>query len=260
MTNIHTAIDADGIMTITWDMPGRSMNVISQASDAEFKAACEKAIADKAVKGVVITSAKPAFIAGADLSMMEGLTAGEGMTREQQTKAIFDFFNTNAIFTRKVEKSGKPFVAAINGTALGGGFEICLMCHHRIVADDPSIQIGQPEVKVGLLPGGGGTQRLPRLMGAYPALPLLLEGKSLDPKAALKAGAVHRVVPAADLIKEAKAYILGGGKAVQPWDEKDYKIPGGGPYTPGGTQLFMGGNALLHAKTLGNYPDRKSVV
>ncbi len=192
--------------------------------------------------------------------MMEDLSAGAGMTAEQRSKTIFDFFNDNANFTRKVEKSGKPFVAAINGTALGGGFEICLMCHYRVVVDDPKIQIGQPEVKVGLLPGGGGTQRIPRLMGAMGALPLLLEGKSLDPKSALKAGLVHEVVPAAELIKEAKAYILGGGKAVQPWDEKDYKVPGGAPSTPGGTQIFAGANAMVSAKTMGNYPAPKAIL
>ena len=118
-TNITTSTGADGITTITWDMPGRSMNVISQASDAEFKAACRTAIADPKVKGVVITSAKPAFIAGADLSMMEGISAGAGLTKEQQAKSIFDFFNTNAIFTRQVEKCGKPFVAAISVFLLG---------------------------------------------------------------------------------------------------------------------------------------------
>ena len=260
MTNITSTTDADGIATIVWDMPGRSMNVISADSDREFKAACLAAIADKAVKGVVITSGKPAFIAGADLSMMEGISAGAGQTKEQQAKTIFDFFNDNAKFTRVVEKSGKPFVAAINGTALGGGFEICLMCHHRVVADDPTIQIGQPEVKVGLLPGGGGTQRIPRLIGAMAGLPLLLEGKSLDPQAALKAGLVHRIVPKSDLIKEAKAYILGGGKAVQPWDEKTYKVPGGTPYEGAARQVFPAGNALLHSKTLGNYPAPKAIM
>ena len=260
MTNVTTSTDSDGIATVTWDMPGRSMNVISADSDREFKAACLAAIADKNVKGVVITSGKPAFIAGADLSMMEGLSAGASQSKEQQAKSIFDFFNENAKFTRKVEKSGKPFVAAINGTALGGGFEICLMCHHRVVADDPSIQIGQPEVKVGLLPGGGGTQRMPRLMGAMGALPLLLEGKSLDPKAALKAGLVHQVVPTADLIKEAKAYILAGGAAVQPWDEKGFKVPGGTAYDGAARQVFPAGNALLHSKTLGNYPAPKAIM
>jgi 3-hydroxyacyl-CoA dehydrogenase / enoyl-CoA hydratase / 3-hydroxybutyryl-CoA epimerase len=260
MTNITSTTDADGIATVTWDMPGRSMNVISADSDREFKAACLAAIADKAVKGVVITSAKPAFIAGADLSMMEGISAGAGQTKEQQAKAIFDFFNDNAKFTRVVEKSGKPFVAAINGTALGGGFEICLMCHYRVVADDPSIQIGQPEVKVGLLPGGGGTQRIPRLIGAMAAAPLLLEGKSLDPQKALKAGLVHKVVPAAELMKEAKAYITGGGKAVQPWDTKEFKVPGGTPYDGAARQMFPAGNAMLHSKTLGNYPAPQAIM
>ncbi len=260
MTNVTSATDADGIAVITWDMPGRSMNVISADNDREFKTACLAAIADKTVKGVVITSAKAAFIAGADLSMMEGISAGAGLTKEQQGKAIFDFFNDNAKFSRVVEKSGKPFVAAINGTALGGGFEICMMCHHRVVADDPGIQIGQPEVKVGLLPGGGGTQRMPRLIGAMAALPLLLEGKSLDPQAALKAGLVHKVVPKTELLREAKAYILGGGKAVQPWDEKGYKIPGGTPYDGAARQAFPMGNALLHSKTLGNYPAPPAIM
>ena len=260
MPQITTSTDADGITTITWDMPGRSMNVISADSDREFKAACRAAIADPKVKGVVITSAKPAFIAGADLSMMEGISAGAGLTKEQQAKTIFDFFNENAKFTREVEKCDKPFVAAINGTALGGGFEICLMCHYRVVADDPKIQIGQPEVKVGLLPGGGGTQRMPRLMGAMGALPLLIEGKSLDPKAALKSGLVHEVVAAGELIKEAKAYILGGGKAVQPWDEKGFRIPGGEPHSAGGSQVFAGGNAMVSARTLGNYPAPKAIM
>ena len=260
MTNITTSTDADGITTITWDMPGRSMNVISADSAREFNAACLAAIADKSVKGVVITSGKPAFIAGADLSMMESISAGGGQSKEQQAKAIFDFFNDNAKFTRAVEKCGKPFVAAINGTALGGGFEICLMCHYRVVADDPKIQIGQPEVIVGLLPGGGGTQRIPRLMGAQAGLPLLLQGNALSPQEALKAGLVHEVVPAAELIKEAKAYILGGGKAVQPWDEKGFKIPGGDPHTPGGGQVFAAGNAMLHAKTMDNYPAPKAIM
>ncbi len=260
MANITSTTDADGVCTIVWDMPGRSMNVISADSGREFNAACLAAISDPKVKGVIITSAKPAFIAGADLSMMEGRSGGGGASKEAQAKSLFDFFNDNAKFTRVVEKSGKPFVAAINGTALGGGFEICLMCHHRVVADDPTIQIGQPEVKVGLLPGGGGTQRIPRLIGALAAAPLLLEGKSLKPAEALKLGLVHKVVPKADLLREAKAYITGGGKAVQPWDEKGYKVPGGTPYEGAARQIFPAGNALLHAKTLGNYPAPQAIM
>jgi 3-hydroxyacyl-CoA dehydrogenase/enoyl-CoA hydratase/3-hydroxybutyryl-CoA epimerase len=261
MTNIQTSIDGDGIMTMTWDMPGRTMNVLSADSIAEFSAAIDKAVADPAIKGAVVTSGKPAFIAGADLSMMESDTAGAAkQTKEQALKAAYDaMMRLNHMF-RKMEKAGKPFVAAINGTAMGGGLEVCLACHYRVAADDPKTQLGLPESKVGLMPGAGGTQRMPRLMGAYAALPMILEGKSLDPQKALKAGLIHAVVPRAELINAAKAYIKSGGKAVQPWDEKDFKIPGGGPYSPMGKQVFMAGNAMVHAKTFKNYPAQTAIM
>jgi len=259
-TNIRTDIDADGIYTITWDMPGRSMNVLSSDSIAEYTKAVETAIADPSVKGVVVTSAKPAFIAGADLTMMESQSAGGAVkSREEVAQQVYGFMMRMNLLFRKLEKCGKPFVAAINGTALGGGLEVTLACHHRIVADDPSIQLGCPESKVGLIPGAGGTQRMPRLMGIMTALPLILEGKSLNPQQALKANLVHRVVPAADLIREAKVYIKNGGKAVQPWDEKGFRLPGGDAYSGAG-QVFMAGNAMLHAKTYGNYPAQTAIM
>jgi 3-hydroxyacyl-CoA dehydrogenase/enoyl-CoA hydratase/3-hydroxybutyryl-CoA epimerase len=259
MQNIRSEMDADGILTLTWDMPGRTMNVLSGDSIAEYTAAVERAIADASVKGVVVTSAKPAFIAGADLSMMESQSAGAKQSREEVAKAVYDSMMRMNLLFRKIEKSGKPFVAAINGTALGGGLEVTLACHHRIVADDPAIQLGCPESKVGLIPGAGGTQRMPRLMGIMTALPLILEGKSLSPAEALKTKLVHRVVPAADLMKEAKAYIRNGGGAVQPWDEKGFKLPGGDAYSGAG-QAFMAGNAMLHAKTYGNYPAQTAIM
>jgi 3-hydroxyacyl-CoA dehydrogenase/enoyl-CoA hydratase/3-hydroxybutyryl-CoA epimerase len=263
MTNIRVDKDADGIVTLTWDMPGRSMNVLSQDSISEYVKAAEKAIADASVKGVVVTSAKPAFIAGADLSMLQSQTSRAskaGSSPEATAKAVFDNLMAFNLALRRIEKGGKPFVAAINGLALGGGLEICLACHHRVVADDPSIQLGLVEAKVGLMPGAGGTQRMPRLMGAMAALPLMLEGRTIPPAAALKGGLVHKVVPAADLIKEARAYIKAGGKAVQPWDEKGFKMPGGDPYTPAGGQVFVAGNAMLHAKTMGNYPAPEAIM
>ena len=266
MTNIRTETDADGITTIIWDMPGRSMNVLSADSMREYVAAAQAAIADPAVKGVVVTSGKPAFIAGADLSMMQSQTSGaaKAKSKEETAKGIYDGLMAFNLELRSIEKSGKPFVAAINGTALGGGLEVCLACHHRIAADDASIQLGLPESKVGLMPGAGGTQRLPRLMGAFGALPLMLEGKSLAPKEALKGGMIHKVVPRADLITEAKAVIKGmiekGTKAAQPWDDKGFRVPGGGPHTPSGAQVFSAGNALLQAKTFGNYPAQKAIM
>jgi 3-hydroxyacyl-CoA dehydrogenase/enoyl-CoA hydratase/3-hydroxybutyryl-CoA epimerase len=261
MQNIRTETDADGIVTLIWDMPDRSMNVLSAASIPEFAAAVDKAIADPAVKGVVVTSGKKDFIAGADLSMLEAQTAGATTgDRSRIAKTIFDGIMSLNLLLRKIEKAGKPFVAAINGTALGGGLEICLACHHRVVADEARIQLGLPEAKVGVMPGAGGTQRLPRLMGLMASLPLMLEGKSMNPQAALSGNVVHKVVPATALIDEAKAYIKSGGKAVQPWDEKGFKLPGGGPYTPGGSQIFVGGNAMLHARSLGNYPAQQAIM
>ena len=260
--NIRTETDSDGIVTLIWDMPDRSMNVLSGSSIADFAAAVDAAITDPAVKGVVITSGKKDFIAGADLSMLEGQSAGASGTKDktQIAKGIYDGLMSLNLLLRKIEKSGKPFVAAINGTALGGGLEVCLACHHRIVADEKRIQLGLPESKVGVMPGAGGTQRLPRLMGVMAALPLMLEGKSLSPQDAVKAGMVHKAVPAASLIDEAKAYIKAGGKAVQPWDEKGFKIPGGDPYSAGGKQLFSAGNAMLHARTYDNYPAQKAIM
>lgn len=264
MTNIRVEKDSDGIVTLTWDMPGRSMNVLSEDSIAEYGKAALEAIADASVKGVVVTSAKPAFIAGADLSMLEkqtGAASNAKASPEERAKAVFDNLMAFNLTLRKIEKGGKPFVAAVNGLALGGGLEVALACHTRIVADDPKVQLGLVEAKVGLMPGAGGTQRMARLMGTGQALPLMLEGRTLNPAAALKGGLIHKVVPAADLISEAKALIKSGqAKSVQPWDEKGFKLPGGDPYTPAGNQVFVAGNAMLRAKTQGNYPALEAIM
>jgi 3-hydroxyacyl-CoA dehydrogenase/enoyl-CoA hydratase/3-hydroxybutyryl-CoA epimerase len=244
---IDYKLDQDGIATIAWNMPDRSMNVLNEASIKAFSELVYKVISDDAVKGVIVTSAKNDFVAGADLSMLQQVRDAKQMfERGQQMHKLF----------RDMEKSGKPFVAAINGTALGGGYEICLACHYRIAADNPKTQIGLPEVSVGLLPGGGGTQRLPRMIGIRPALPILLEGKKFSPQQSLQNGLVDKVVPAGDLLAEAKKWLLTEGpkNTVKPWDRKDFKIPGGAVQSPGGSQTFVAGTAMLREKTLGNYP------
>src|SRR5665213_1834940 len=173
MADISYAVDGDGVATIVWDMPGRTMNVLNAESVAEYEAAVDRAITDAAVKGVIVTSGKPSFIAGADLPWLEQLTQrGPGETEAAHAKRLYDNLMRSQLLFRRIEKSGKPFVAAINGTAAGGGFEVCLACHHRIAADDPRMQIGLPESKVGLLPGGGGVTHLVRMLGAIKALPL----------------------------------------------------------------------------------------
>ncbi len=245
--------DADGIATLTWNVADRPMNVLNHASIAAFDAAVERAIADAAVKGVIVTSSRPEFVAGGDLDLIRTLR-----TAEESMAASGPFSRT----LRRLETSGKPFVAAINGTALGGGLEICLACHRRIVADDPKIQLGLPEVTLGLLPAAGGTQRLPRLIGIQNALPYLLEGRKVNPQKALEAGIVDEVVPAAELLARAKAWLLADGAqaTVKPWDAKGFKFPGGTPQTPGPTALFFGIGASLLGKTQGLYPAPEAIL
>ena len=158
---------ADGIAVIAWNMADRPMNVLNADSVAVFKSAVEGSLADPAVAGIVITSAKADFLAGADLDRLAGA---------QDAAQVFAGGRAYQDLLRRLETGKKPVVAAINGTALGGGFELALACHRRIVADDARIQLGLPEVLVGLMPGGGGTQRLPRMIGIQASLPLMLEG------------------------------------------------------------------------------------
>ncbi len=246
--------DADGIVTLTLDMPGRSMNVWNGDSMEALASALTRIQQTEGVTGVVITSGKSAFIAGADLDMLEGWAkTGSVDDMYASAGALGDLF-------RKLETSGVPFVAAINGTALGGGYELCLACHHRIAADNPRAKIGLPEAGLGLLPGAGGTQRLPRLIGVQSAMPLLLEGKQLAPQAALAAGMVDAVVPADQLIDTAKAWLRDSPSPKQPWDVKGFEVPGGGPADPAVSRVFMVASAMFAAKTHLNYPAGRAIL
>ena len=220
-------IDDAGWATITFDMPDRSANVWNQLSLDAFAALIERITTDDAIRGAVITSAKKTFIAGADLDDIERIATGG-----QDPAELTEGCAVLSKLLRRMEQGGKPIVAAINGAALGGGYELCLACHHRIAADDESIQVGLPESQLGLLPGAGGTQRLPWLVGIQPALMLLLEGKQLRPSKALKSGLVDAVVPADSLVEAGKTWLAEVGTTVQPWDKKGAEIPGGGPTSP----------------------------
>jgi 3-hydroxyacyl-CoA dehydrogenase/enoyl-CoA hydratase/3-hydroxybutyryl-CoA epimerase len=258
LVNFQWDQDADGIVTLTWDMPDRTLNVLSMAAIAELSEVADKVIADAGIKGLIITSAKSGgFCAGADLDEMLAYS-GSGM--KDAAAAAFKLMTTLHATFRKFETGKKPVVAAMNGTALGGGLELALACHCRIMADDPKARVGFPEAQVGLIPGGGGTQRLPRLIGAMAALPFMLESKRIDPQAAMGMGIVHKVVPATDLLAQAKAWIKGKPDSVQPWDKADYRIPGGGPFSPTGMQVFTVGNAMLRDKTYDNYPAQRYIM
>ena len=250
MENFKIDVDSDGIALITFDVPGRSMNTLTSGVMKEIPEWVERVKSDDAIKGAVLTSGKASgFCAGADLGdMADGMLAGGSLQ-----DAYDAGWKLNGAL-RALETCGKPVAAAINGLALGGGLELTLACHYRVVADDPKIQLGLPEIKVGLFPGGGGTQRLTRLIGVQAAMTAMSAGSSWRPNDARGAGVVHEVVAKGTEVDAAKAWIKGGGKAVQPWDDKGFKQPGGGPYHPAGIQNFLVGNAMLRKQSYGNYP------
>jgi 3-hydroxyacyl-CoA dehydrogenase / enoyl-CoA hydratase / 3-hydroxybutyryl-CoA epimerase len=261
MNNFTLAIDEKGIALITFDVPGRSMNTLTAEVVGEIGELVKRISTDAAIKGAVITSGKKSgFCAGADLGELGGGSMGTGTGGEAALRAAYDgSYTLNKLF-RGIETCGKPVAAALNGLALGGGLEIALACHYRVVADTPKIQLGLPEAKVGLLPGAGGTQRLPRLLGAMKALPLLLEGKTVSPQEALALGFVHAVVPADQVVAAATEWVATKGDPVAPWDKKEFKIPGGGPYSPATSQVFMMGNAMLRKQSYGNYPAQLNIM
>jgi len=250
MENFKIDVDADGIALITFDVPGRSMNTLTSGVMKEIPEWVERIKTDDAIKGAVLTSGKASgFCAGADLGDMAG-----GMLAGGSLQDAYDAgWKLNGAL-RALETCGKPVAAAINGLALGGGLELTLACHYRVVGDDNRIQLGLPEIKVGLFPGGGGTQRLTRLIGVQAAMTAMSAGSSWRPNDARGAGVVHEVVAKGGEVEAAKAWIKGGGKAVQPWDDKSFKLPGGGPYHPAGIQNFLVGNAMLRKQSYGNYP------
>ncbi len=246
----------EGVATLTWDMPGRSQNVFNQGSLDAFSAALDAAATDPDVTGIVVTSAKKDFIAGADLDALETMAFG-GLSAQELHRSV----GALSEVLRRMETCGKPVVAAINGTALGGGLELALACHHRVLVDSARAKVGLPESTLGLLPGAGGTQRLPRLLGVRAALPLLMEGKQLRPDQALKAGLVDQVVPGDALLDTARTWVKANRDAhTQPWDRRGFEVPGGGMDDASTLQTMMVANAMFAAKTHGRYPAGKAIL
>lgn len=263
--NFKVETDSDGIALVTWDIPGRSMNVLDETTVTELEEIVKQTTADAAVKGVVITSGKEALSAGADLSMLEGMSRQYAEVLKSQgevaaNQMLFDQSRRFSQVYRSIETSGKPWVAAINGLALGGGFELTLCCHYRVAADNPKTRLGLPEIKVGLFPGAGGTQRVPRIVQPQDAMQILLKGEAMDLQKAKALKLVDAIVPAADLIKAAKDWIKGGGKAVAPWDEKGFKLPGGPVFSKNGMMMFPAGNAIYRRETYDNYPAARAIM
>jgi 3-hydroxyacyl-CoA dehydrogenase/enoyl-CoA hydratase/3-hydroxybutyryl-CoA epimerase len=263
--NFTVETDADGIALVTWDMQGRSMNVLDVKTGEELHAIVDRLLADANVKGVVITSAKDTFSGGADLTMLESLSrifTEEAKSKGEEAAAtrLFEESRKVSLLYRRIETGGKPWVAAINGTALGGAFELCLACHHRVAADNPKTRVGLPEVKVGLFPGAGGTQRVARMMAPADALQVLLKGDQLRLSRAKAMKLIDAVVPAGELIAAAKDWIKAGGKPVAQWDLQGFRLPGGPVYSKAGMMVFPPANAIYRRETYDNYPAARAIL
>jgi 3-hydroxyacyl-CoA dehydrogenase/enoyl-CoA hydratase/3-hydroxybutyryl-CoA epimerase len=264
-TNFTLDIDGDGIALVTWNAPGRAMNVIDMTVIDELTAIVEQLATDGAVKGVVITSGKDTFCAGADLTLLETLgrtfaelAASQG--EETANARLFEESRKGSLLYRRIETCGKPWVAAINGTAVGGGFELTLACHQRIAAQNDKTRIGLPEIKIGLFPGAGGTQRIARMLPPADALQFLLKGDQLSLSRAKAMKLVDAVVPPGDLIKAAKDWIKTNATAKAPWDVDGFKLPGGPVYSKAGMMVFPPANAIYRRQTYDNYPAARAIL
>ncbi len=261
-------VDSDGVATITWNQPETSLNVMTQEGFVQLNGFVDDALADDAVKGLIITSAKNDFAGGMDLKVLAKMREDAG---DKPAKGIFDGIMAIHQILRKIEragmepktnKGGKPVAWASPGTSAGIGTEIALSCHRRFVADNPKAKIGLPEILVGIFPGSGGTTRMVRMVGPMMAAPSLLEGKMMPPAKAKSAGMIDEVVPADELMARAKDWVLNASHddIIKPWDKKGYKMPGGAPYHPAGYMTFVGAVAMVHGKTQGVYPAAKAML
>ena len=262
--NFTVETDADGIALVTWNMKDRSMNVFTEEVMDELDKIVDQVVADEAIQGAVITSGKESFSGGADLTMLQkmlGMFAAEKAKDEQKAiQLLFDNAGRMSQLFRKLETCGKPWVSAINGTCMGGAFELSLACHGRVAADSDKVKMALPEVKVGIFPGAGGTQRVPRLADPQSALQMLTSGQNLTPKKAKGMNLIHEIAEPEKLIDAAKAMIKNGLKPVQPWDEKGFKLPGGPVYSAAGANLWPPAIAILRRETYGNYPGAAAIL
>ncbi len=264
-TNFRFETDADGVALLTWDMPGRSMNVITLDVMSELDQAIDKVVADAEIKGCVVTSGKDTFSGGADLTMLEGFSRQFASVakvdgEEKAMQAFFDGTRKLSQLYRKLETCGKPWAAAINGVCVGGAFELSLACHYRVVSDSDKTRVGLPEIKIGLFPGAGGSQRVARLMQTRDALQMMFKGDQLRGEVAQKMGLVHEVAPVVDIVAKAKAWIKAGGSPVAPWDRKDFRLPSGKVYSPVGMMTWPAANAIYRRETMDNYPAAMAIL
>ncbi|MEE8371654.1 MAG: 3-hydroxyacyl-CoA dehydrogenase NAD-binding domain-containing protein, partial [Sphingomonadales bacterium] len=251
-------LDEAGFATLTIDLPDASMNVVNQAFLRDLSELVKKVASDEAIKGAVITSGKSAFMAGADLRMLQELS---GQARTLSPAEVFEAANGYSALLREMETCGKPFAAAVHGLALGGGLELALACHYRVVSDDRSTKLGLPEVMVGLIPGAGGMQRLGRLAGMQVALQYATTGRNLSAMEAVALKVADAVAPKDKLVETAKEWLAGKPVAKQPWDKRGFKFPGGGgAMHPAAVMTMIGASAMAQDKTFHNYPAVEAIL
>ena len=245
----------NGIATLTFDEPGSPVNTMCEAWQHDLSEAAAQVLKDTdAIQGIVLASAKSTFFAGADLKSVMRLTPADA----PQSYAMVELVKKNF---RTLETLGKPVVSCLNGTALGGGWELALVGHHRIAVDDPKIQFGMPEVSLGLLPGASGVTKMTRHLGLMGAQPYLVEGKLFGPREALELGLVHELVAdAAPLRDKALAWIAAHPTAQHPWEANDYRIPGGTPSNPKIAAALAVAPAMLKKQTRGLYPAPEAIL
>jgi len=252
---IHYEKGQDQIVVLTIDMPGQTANTMNAVyRDAMADIVARLSAEQATITGVIITSAKKTFFAGGDLNELIKVD-------KARAQCFYEMVLGLKAQLRALETLGKPVVAAINGAALGGGWEICLACHHRIALDSKSVQIGLPEVTLGLLPGGGGVVRMVRMLGLEKALPYLLEGKKVNPQQALQAGLIDEIASDRDdMLVKAKAWIVANPAPKQRWDVAGYQIPGGTPSHPKVAQMLAIAPSILRARTQGCFPAPEKIL
>ncbi|WP_186420689.1 3-hydroxyacyl-CoA dehydrogenase NAD-binding domain-containing protein [Bosea sp. CS1GBMeth4] len=265
LTNFRFETDADGIATLAWDMPGRSMNVITPEVMGELDKIVDKVAGDEAIKGCVVVSGKESFSGGADLTMLQGLrdlyvNLAKEKGEQVAMQSFFDESRKLSQLYRKLETCGKPFAAAIHGVCLGGAFELALSCQLRVVSDDASTRVGLPEIKVGLFPGAGGTQRVARLMQTGDALQMMFKGEQIKALPARNSGLVHAVVPRDQIVAAAKEWLRANPQAKQPWDDPKFKLPSNKVHSPAGMQIWPPANAIYRRETNDNYPAARAIL
>jgi 3-hydroxyacyl-CoA dehydrogenase/enoyl-CoA hydratase/3-hydroxybutyryl-CoA epimerase len=266
LTEFQLTSDSEGIATLLWDAPGKSMNVFTDVTMSELNQAIDHIVADAAIKGCIILSGKAdSFSGGADIRMLAGLAERsedneKKLGADEANRIFFDESRRLSLLFRKLETCGKPFVAAIHGVCLGGAFELALACHYRVASNDAKTRLGLPEIKIGIFPGAGGTQRVARLAHTADALIFMMKGEALKPSAALKLNLIHAVAPKSEIINRAREWILATGNAVQPWDADGFKLPSGPVYSKAGMMVWPPASALLRKDTNDNYPAAKALL